>query len=125
MAKIALSCTLLLLVLLTACKDETAPAPTPPKAAMQAAQNAAAAADANNGRKVYESFCASCHATGALHAPKLGDREAWADRIAEGIPDLVEDAINGTGDMPPKGGNMQLSDAEVKAAVEYMVENSR
>jgi len=116
--------TLLLLPLLAACQDDT-PQPQPPKAALDAAQQVAAVADANNGRKVYESFCASCHATGLMHAPKFGDREAWAEHSEHGMQHMVENAIRGVGSMPPRGGNPRLSDEDIRAAVEHMVENSR
>jgi len=61
-----------------------------------------------------------CHATGVANAPKFGDKAAWAPRIAQGVPVLVQHAISGKGAMPPKGGS-SASDAEVRAAVEYMV----
>ena len=66
----------------------------------------------------------ACHATGAANAPKLGDKAAWAPRIAQGLPTLVTNAIKGKGAMPPKGGST-ASDADIKAAVEYMVSASK
>lgn len=78
-----------------------------------------------DGKKVYESICQACHATGAAGAPKAGDKVAWGSRIAQGKDTLFKHAIAGftgkTGTMPPKGGNPALSDAEVKAAVEYLI----
>jgi cytochrome c5 len=62
-------------------------------------------------------------------APKLGDKAAWGPRIAQGIDTLYTHSIKGfqgkAGMMPPKGGNMALSDADVKAAVDYMVAQSK
>jgi cytochrome c5 len=61
-----------------------------------------------------------CHAAGVANAPKLGDKAAWAPRLQQGLPVLVQNAIKGKGAMPPKGGST-ASDADVRAAVEYMV----
>ncbi len=62
----------------------------------------------------------TCHATGVANAPKFGDKAAWAPRIQQGIPTLVQNAIKGKNAMPPKGGS-SASDADMRAAVEYMV----
>jgi cytochrome c5 len=77
------------------------------------------------GQRVYEQTCAACHATGLAGAPKTGDKEAWSAHIHHGLDHMVESAINGKGAMPAKGGNASLSDDEVKAAVSYIVEQSR
>jgi cytochrome c5 len=61
-----------------------------------------------------------CHAAGVANAPKLGDKAAWAPRLAQGVPTLVQSALKGKGAMPPKGGST-APDADVRAAVEYMV----
>ena len=82
------------------------------------------------GRRVYMGLCISCH-NGLPNIPKLGDKATWESRIAQGMALLYEHAIKGfISDggliaMPPKGGNMNLTDAEVKAAVDYMVANSQ
>ena len=68
--------------------------------------------------------CMACHAAGVAGAPKLGDKAAWAPRIAQGLPTLVNSAIKGKGAMPPKGGSA-APDTEVRAAVEYMVNASK
>lgn len=81
----------------------------------------AAAAGAADGKAIYEKTCAACHMTGAANAPKAGDKAAWEPRLKGGIDVLREHAIKGKGAMPPKGGNASLSDAEVKAAVDYLV----
>lgn len=83
------------------------------------------AATLATGKAVYDKSCASCHASGVMGAPKTGDKAAWKAHIALGSKHLDEVAIKGFGKMPPKGGNMALSDAEVRAAVVYMVEQSR
>lgn len=78
-----------------------------------------------SGKEIYEKNCASCHGTGVAGAPKVGDKAAWAGHLAEGIDHLVEVAIKGEGAMPAKGGNPALSDEEVRAAVTYMLDQSR
>ena len=61
-----------------------------------------------------------CHGAGIAGAPKFGDKAAWAPRLATGIDTLYKVALTGKGAMPPRGGNKDLSDADVKAAVDYM-----
>ncbi len=77
-----------------------------------------------SGEDIYNSSCAACHGAGIAGAPKVGDQNAWAPRIDQGMATLYENAINGyqgsTGMMPPKGGAVSLGDDEVKAAVDYM-----
>ena len=80
-----------------------------------------ASAGAANGKAVYDETCHVCHATGLAGSPKFGDKAAWSPRIATGIDALHKAAINGLNAMPPRGGNASLSDAQVKAAVDYMV----
>ena len=90
---------------------------------------AALASADGKGQGVYMNFCSSCHDAGIAGAPKTGDKAAWEARIAKGMDVLTKNAINGyqgdSGYMPPKGGNSSLTDDEVKAAVDYMVEESR
>ena len=78
-------------------------------------------ANAAEGQKIYQQACFACHATGAAGAPKLDDKAAWKDRLAKGNDTLYKHAINGFNAMPAKGGRADLSDADVKAAVDYMV----
>jgi cytochrome c5 len=94
----------------------TTAAVTPPASA-----TATASAGSANGKAVYDETCHVCHATGLAGSPKFGDKAAWAPRIATGIETLHKVAINGLNAMPPKGGNTSLTDAQVKAAVDYMV----
>jgi cytochrome c5 len=72
------------------------------------------------GEQVYQDVCKVCHEAGLVGAPKLGDKAAWAPRIKRGIDALYASAINGKDQMPPKGGNRNLSDIEVQRAVVYM-----
>ncbi len=74
-----------------------------------------------DGKKIYESTCMACHGAGVANAPKFGDKKAWTTHLMHGTGHLYENALKGTGAMPPKGGNLTLSEAEVKAAVDYMV----
>lgn len=89
------------------------------------AKGAASTADAGKGRTVYQAACAACHATGAAGAPKLGDSAAWAARLGAGATALQTNALKGKGAMPPKGGNMALPDADVRAAVDFMLAQAR
>ena len=81
--------------------------------------------DNEKGKKVYKSACFACHDAGVAGSPKIGDKAAWAPRIATGNEALYVSAINGKGVMPPKGGNMGLSDDAVKSAVNYMMAQSK
>lgn len=82
---------------------------------------APAPALANDGKAVYDKTCSMCHAQGVANAPKFGDKAAWAPRLAQGVPAMVATVIQGKGAMPPKAGNAALSEAEIKAGVEFMV----
>lgn len=90
-------------------------------AAQAPVRTARRAAGTPDGKKIYETTCMTCHATGVANAPKFGDKAAWAPHLAHGVEHLRENALKGVGAMPPKGGNLTLSEAEVKAAVDYMV----
>lgn len=101
-------------------KKRMAAAPAAASAPAAPAQPAAPAGPAD-GKAVYGKACVACHATGVANAPKLGDKAAWAPRLAAGVDGLMKSVIAGKGAMPPKAGNPGLSDAEIRAAVEYMV----
>jgi cytochrome c5 len=85
----------------------------------------AAASQKPDGKKVYETTCSACHATGVAGAPKLGDKAAWAPHLMHGADGLLQSALKGKGAMPPKGGNPSLSDDDVRAAVEFMLSQSK
>ncbi|HEY5634615.1 MAG TPA: c-type cytochrome [Burkholderiaceae bacterium] len=85
-----------------------------------AAAAAAAPAASGKGKSVYDVACVACHLAGVAGAPKLGDKAAWAPRIATGLDALTASVIKGKGAMPPKAGS-SASDADLRAAVEYMV----
>ncbi len=98
-------------------------------AVMETLIPAANAAGSDKGKSVYDGTCSACHAVGVAGAPKFGDKAAWKDRIAKGKDTLYKHALGGfqgkTGFMPAKGGNMSLADADVKAAVDYMVSHGK
>lgn len=80
---------------------------------------------ASDGKAIYMKACRICHGNGSAGAPKAGDAAAWQTRAAKGKEVLYDHAINGfraKGFMPPKGGNKRLTDEEVKAAVDYMLQ---
>ena len=79
-------------------------------------------AQAADGEAIFEDNCAGCHDGGG--APQIGDNDAWQPRIDEGMVELYANAIDGVGGMPAKGGNADLTDDEVKAAVDYIVDES-
>jgi cytochrome c5 len=99
-------------------------------AAASATVEPAPVATVLSGPQVYNAACVLCHTPpGVAGAPALGDAAAWAPRIAQGTDTLNSHALNGfqgsAGVMPPKGGRVDLSDGEIIAAVEYMVEQAR
>lgn len=102
---------------------DIAPASTEKTAPAQVA--AAKPAAGANGEGVYKQACAVCHAAGVAGAPKLGDKSAWGPRIAKGNDALYASGLKGKGAMPAKGGNSALADADVKAAIDYMVSQTK
>ena len=104
------------LLLLSAC----GPAAEPPASGPGAAPSP--------GENTYRQVCAACHRMGVAGAPKVGDADQWRPRIAQGMDTLYRHALEGftgqQGVMPPRGGRPELSDAAVRAAVDYMVAQS-
>lgn len=74
-----------------------------------------------SGEQVYQTACFACHGTGALDAPKKGDA-AWKSRMEHGFDTMLENAINGIRNMPPRGTCADCSDEEIAAAIEFMIE---
>jgi cytochrome c5 len=101
----------------------------PPAPAQQAQAPAKPAAEAKPaagaGKAIYDKVCFACHVQSVAGSPPLGDKAAWAPRIQQGTDALVQSVIKGKGAMPPKAGNPALTDAEVRAAVEFMVSQSK
>lgn len=107
-----------------------APASAPAATPVAAVAPASAAPAAASGKAVYESACIACHGAGVGGAPKFGDKAAWSARIAQGKDTLYKHALQGFQAkammaMPAKGGNASLPDADVKAAVDYMVDAAK
>jgi len=103
--------------------------PTSHEAEVASTEATPSTSSAADGKQVYDAGCMACHGTGIAGAPRVGDSDAWADRIGTGLENMVANAINGfqgsQGMMPAKGGNPSLSDEEIEAAVEYMVAESQ
>jgi cytochrome c5 len=117
-------------------KPAAAPAAAAPAAPMVAATVAATAvtlpaaaapapATSDVGEKLYKQACAACHIAGVAGAPKFGDKTAWAPRIATGMDAMVAAVISGKGIMPAKGGAAGASDADLRAATQYMVDAAK
>ncbi len=117
----------------SAAPEATAPAPAAPEAAAPApaaeAEDTQVAGGSDLGKKVYGNTCAMCHAAGVAGAPKPGDKADWGPRIAQGMDTLHKHALEGftgaKGMMPARGGSTTLSDDDVKAAVDFMVAQSK
>jgi len=82
-------------------------------------------AAADNGETIYVQQCAKCHDTGLINSPKLGDKAAWAPKLATGVDAMTATVIKGKGAMPPKGACPTCSDADLRAAVNYMAKKLR
>ncbi|MGU7784126.1 c-type cytochrome [Burkholderia sp. PU8-34] len=91
-----------------------------PKAGEAPAAAPASADAASAGKALYTQVCQACHAAGVLGAPKFGSKDDWAPRLKDSMDTVYNYALHGKGAMPPKGGST-ASDADVKAAVDYMV----
>ncbi|WP_299316474.1 c-type cytochrome [uncultured Halomonas sp.] len=91
-------------------------------AAEEAADGNAASHAGIDGEPIYNQACMACHMTGAAGAPIKGDAAAWGPRLEQGMETLYDHSINGFNAMPAKGGFMNLSDDEVKAAVDFMID---
>jgi cytochrome c5 len=81
-------------------------------------------ADERVGKEIVEAHCVSCHGPGTAGAPRIGDRDAWAKRSAQGLTSLTQHAVAGIRQMPAHGGNPQLTDNEIARAITYMVNRS-
>jgi cytochrome c5 len=128
----ALLLSVLSLALLSACskKETEAPVAAPASAAVAVTVPAAPVAAENVvGKATYGKTCSLCHAANVAGAPKPGDKADWAPRIAQGMDVMYKHALEGytgaKGQMPARGGSSTLSDDDVKATVNYMVDQSR
>lgn len=104
--------------------DEAANSRIAPVARVEiAAASAGAAAGNRSGEQIYKAACSACHDAGVANAPKLGDKGAWAPRLALGLDGLLKSAIAGKNAMPPKGGS-DANDAELARAIVYLANKS-
>ncbi|AFQ46602.1 c-type cytochrome [Burkholderia cepacia] len=95
-----------------------------PKAGEAPAAAPTSADAASAGKALYTQVCQACHAAGVLGAPKFGSKDDWAPRLKDSMDTVYNYALHGKGAMPPKGGST-APDADVKAAVDYMVNASK
>ncbi len=125
---VLLSC-IAALALVACSKQEPASAPAQAPAPTPVAAAEPAPAENTVGKSVFGKTCAMCHAAGVAGAPKPGDKADWGPRIAQGNEVLYKHALEGftgaKGMMPARGSGASLTDDEVKAAVDYMVAQSR
>lgn len=97
----------------------------PPAVEAPPAETTDTASTGGPGEQIVSSVCAACHAAGLMQSPKLGSADDWAPRIEKGIETLYDHAINGFKAMPARGGKPDLSDEDVKAAVDFMVSEAQ
>ncbi len=90
-----------------------------------AKENNESLAEASTGKQVYDGVCAACHNTGIAGAIKLNDKATWKKHRHHGIDHMVESVIKGKGAMPARGGDPNLTDEEIEAAVNYIVEQTQ
>lgn len=113
----------------TSTTASAAPATGDSTTGSSASNTAAMGAGPDPGKATFDQTCQVCHAAGVAGAPKLGDKADWGPRVAQGKNTLYTHALQGftgkKGMMPPKGGNTALADADVKAAVDYMVAQAK
>ena len=121
------------LLILASCGDKETQEPSKPMTPKELAAGVyekPAASEHAEGQQVWLGTCKVCHGTGLAGAPFIGNKELWKPRISQGMNTLFSHALNGfTSDvgntMPARGGNKDLSDDQVKAAVKYMVSVSQ
>jgi cytochrome c5 len=78
-----------------------------------------------SGKEIYESSCKMCHATGISGAPKFGDKIWIEHEKSHGMDEFMKIALEGKNAMPPKGACMDCSEAEIKAAIRYMIDSAK
>jgi cytochrome c5 len=88
-----------------------------------AAPVAVVASSERTGEQVVTDTCGKCHMTGEGGAPKIGDRDAWIKRAKDGYARVLQSALKGHAGMPARGGLAELSDAEIKRAIDYMMKS--
>ncbi len=107
------------------CGEEESAATDTSGAVQASVVQEAAEAAGRSGEQIYNASCFACHGAGIAGAPVLGDKDVWAERLANGLETVVSNAINGINAMPARGTCMDCSDEEIQATVQYMVDNSK
>jgi cytochrome c5 len=90
-----------------------------------AAAPVAVSSGPRSAKEVYDASCTTCHGLGVAGAPKLGDVADWTNRLGQGIETLYTHAIKGINAMPAMGLCTTCSEDEIRATVDYMLENSK
>jgi cytochrome c5 len=107
----------------TAMNDEAVAARLKPVGQVEVTDPNAPKVD-KSGKEIVEAVCGACHGSGALGAPKIGDKAGWSTHIVHGLEHLTQNAIKGVKAMPPRGGNPDLSDTEIARAIVFMANQS-
>lgn len=102
-------------------KERIAPIAQVRVAGANASQSGGDSASARAGDEVYNKFCAACHTSGVLGAPKINDAPDWEERLAQGMDTVLKHAVEGYNAMPPKGTCNDCSEEEIQAAIDYMI----
>lgn len=103
--------------------EEAANSRIAPVARVELAAASAGGGAERSGEQLYKSICSACHDAGVANAPKLGDKGAWAPRLALGLDGLLKSATAGKNAMPPKGGS-DANDTELARAIVYIANKS-
>ncbi|RUO60176.1 cytochrome c5 family protein [Pseudidiomarina marina] len=101
-------------------KERIAPVAKVRVAGANGSASGGGAESARSGEDVYNKFCAACHTSGVLNAPKINDAADWEERLAQGMDTVLKHAVEGYNAMPPKGTCNDCSDDEIQAAIDYM-----
>jgi len=86
-------------------------------------QQQAESSGTRSGEAIYGQFCAACHTSGVMGAPKLNNESDWEPRLAQGMETVLRHAVEGYNAMPPKGTCSDCSEDEIQAAIDYMIED--
>lgn len=116
----SLTSALFLAAPLAGCTESATPDPEPAAIAV----DAAAVTPARTGADIVNQHCLICHGRGLYNAPKIGDADAWRPKLAEGRDHLWQVLLHGEKAMPPRGNCPDCSDAELRAAMDYLIEQA-
>jgi len=111
-------------LLIIACNEQPTSTLTKAAPSVEATPKVSEQSHQSLGRVIYEKSCSRCHDTGVAGAPKLGDRAAWTLHAGHGAHHLTHAVLEGKGAMPPRGGNPNLNDNEIEAAIQFILGQS-